>query len=142
MKTTQKFYTHEAVQVHIDAWHKGRVVLVGDAAHCASPFSGMGTTGSFVGAYVLAGEINRHSDDLAQAFANYEEKLRPLVNELQRVNPTFLRLFMPETQWGIWAIHFFLGLLCFLRIPELLSRFSSEEQGGWKLPDYPELYTP
>jgi 2-polyprenyl-6-methoxyphenol hydroxylase-like FAD-dependent oxidoreductase len=142
MKTTESFYCQEAVQVRIDSWHKGRVVLVGDAAHCASPFSGMGTTGSFVGAYVLAGEINRHSDDLAQAFANYEEKLRPFVNELQKVSPAFLRLFMPETQWGIWVIHFVLGLLCFLRIPDFLSRFSSEEEGGWKLPDYPELYTP
>jgi 2-polyprenyl-6-methoxyphenol hydroxylase-like FAD-dependent oxidoreductase len=142
LKSTENFYTQEVVQVCIDSWHKGRVVLVGDAAHCASPFSGMGTTGSFVGAYVLAGEISRHSDDLVQAFINYEAKLRPFVNELQKVNPTFLRLFMPETQWGIWVIHFFLGLLCFLRIPELLSRFSSEEEGGWKLPDYPELYTP
>lgn len=141
MKTTESFYCQEAVQVRIDSWYKGRVVLVGDAAHCASPFSGMGTTGSFVGAYVLAGEINRHSDDLAQAFANYEENLRPLVNELQKVSPAFLRLFMPETQWGIRVIHFVLGLLCFLRIPDLLSRFSSEEEGGWKLPDYPELYT-
>lgn len=142
MKTTENFYSQEAVQVRIDSWHKGRVVLVGDAAHCASPFSGIGTTGSFVGAYVLAGEINRHSDDLPQAFANYEEKLRPFVNELQKVSTTFLRLFMPKTHWAIWIIHFFLGLLCFLRVPELLSRFSSEEQGGWKLPDYPELYKP
>jgi 2-polyprenyl-6-methoxyphenol hydroxylase-like FAD-dependent oxidoreductase len=141
MKTTESFYCQEAVQVRIDSWNKGRVVLVGDAAHCASPFSGMGTTGSFVGAYVLAGEINRHSDDLAQAFANYEKNLRPLVNELQKVSPAFLRLFMPETQWGIRVIHFVLGLLCFLHIPDLLSRFSSEEEGGWKLPDYPELYT-
>ncbi|KAE8551210.1 hypothetical protein EYB25_007446 [Talaromyces marneffei] len=139
MKTTESFYCQEAVQVHIESWHKGRVVPVGDAAHCASPFSGMGTTGSFVGAYVLAGEINRHSDDLPQAFANYE-KLRPFVNELQRVSPTLIRLFMPETQWMIHIIHFVLGLLCFLRIPDLLSRFSSEEEGGWKLPDYPELY--
>lgn len=142
MKTTENFYSQEAVQVRIESWHKGRVVLLGDAAHCASPFSAMGTTGSFVGAYVLAGEINRHSDDLAQAFANYEKKLRPFVDELQKVSTTFLRLLMPKTQWAIWVIQFFLGLLCFFRVPELLSRFSSEEQGGWKLPDYPELYTP
>lgn len=140
MKTTESFYCQEAVQVRLDSWHKGRVVLVGDAAHCASPFSGMGATGSFVGAYVLAGEINRHPDDLARAFANYETKLRPFVNEIQTIYPIALRLFMLEKQWEIRAIHFVLGLLCFLRIPDLLSRFSSEDRGGWKLPDYPELY--
>ncbi|EED17138.1 monooxygenase, putative [Talaromyces stipitatus ATCC 10500] len=134
IKTTDNFYCQEVVQVRINSWYKGRVVLLGDAAHCASPFSGMGTTGGFVGAYVLAGEINRHRDDLAQAFANYEEKLRPFVNELQKMSPTGVRLFAPETQWAIrW--------LCILRIPDLLARISSDEKGGWKLPDYPELYS-
>ncbi|MFI6582723.1 hypothetical protein [Embleya sp. NPDC050493] len=33
--------------------------MVGDAAHCASPYSGMGVSGGLVGAYVPAGEINR-----------------------------------------------------------------------------------
>jgi 2-polyprenyl-6-methoxyphenol hydroxylase-like FAD-dependent oxidoreductase len=73
MKTTENFYCQEVVQVRTDTWHKGRVVLLGDAAHCPSPFSGMGTTGSFVGAYVLAGEINRNTENLPQAFANYDE---------------------------------------------------------------------
>lgn len=141
MESTESFYCQEAVQVRIDSWHKGRVVLLGDAAHCPSPFSGMGTTGSFVGAYVLAGEINRHSDDLAQACTNYEEKMRPFVNEIQKVSTTFLQMFLPETRWAIGALRFVLGLLCFLRIPDLLSRLSSDERGGWKLPDYPELYS-
>ena len=35
----------------------GRSVLVGDAAYCASPLSGMGTGMAVVGAYVLAGEL-------------------------------------------------------------------------------------
>ena len=41
-------------QVHIDRWSRGRVVLLGDAAHCASPASGQGTSLALVGAYVLA----------------------------------------------------------------------------------------
>ena len=139
MKTTENFYCQEVVQVRTDTWHKGRVVLLGDAAHCPSPFSGMGTTGSFVGAYVLAGEINRNTENLPQAFANYDETLRPFVNEIQKVNLFFLRLAFPETQWGIAILRFIAGLLCFLRIPDLVVRFSKEEKGGWELPDYPEL---
>ncbi|WP_348643364.1 FAD-dependent monooxygenase [Rhizobium laguerreae] len=55
-----QFHSQEVVQVRTDTWYKGRVVLVGDAAYCTSPFSGMGVSGSLVGAYVLAGEINRN----------------------------------------------------------------------------------
>ncbi|KAI0383459.1 hypothetical protein F5Y04DRAFT_26352 [Hypomontagnella monticulosa] len=139
MKTTKNFYCQEVVQVITDTWSKGRVVLLGDAAHCPSPFSGMGTTGGLVGAYVLAGEINRHPNNLPQAFANYDEKLRPFVNEIQNVKTGLIKLGMPDTWWGIMIIHLIARILCFLRVPELVARFSSEEKGGWKLPDYPEL---
>jgi len=141
MKTAENFYCQEIAQVCTDTWYKGRVVLLGDAAYGPSPASGMGTTGSLVGAYVLAGEISRNTENLPQAFANYHETLRPFANEIQKVNmnPYVLRLVMPDTQWGISVIHFMTRLTCFLRIPELMARFSKEENGGWKLPEYPEL---
>ncbi|MDI1492915.1 MAG: hypothetical protein OHK93_004698 [Ramalina farinacea] len=139
MKTTQNWYCQEVVQVKTDTWSKGRVVLLGDAAHCPSPFSGMGTTGSFVGAYVLAGEICQNSEDLPRAFQRYDEVLRPFVNEIQKINPWFVKLALPETAWGVAILHFVVGLICWLRIPQLVARFSSEEKGGWKVPEYPEL---
>lgn len=136
MATTESFYSQEVVQVRTDTWSKGRVVLVGDAAHCASPFSGMGISGGLVGAYVLAGEINRHADDLPQALDNYDRILRPFVDEIQNVNPTLLKLGMPMTQWGIDAFHVVAALACVLRIPDLVARFSPEDRGGgWRLPD-------
>jgi hypothetical protein len=88
---------------------------------------------------VLAGEINRNTENIPLAFANYEKTLRPFVEEIQNVNPSLLRLGFPQTQLGISILHFVAGMLCFFRIPELVTRFSSEERGGWKLPDYPEL---
>ncbi|KAF2018473.1 FAD/NAD(P)-binding domain-containing protein [Aaosphaeria arxii CBS 175.79] len=136
MQTTENFYSQEVVQVCTNTWSKGRVVLIGDAAHCPSPFSGMGTSASLVGAYVLAGEINRHPDDLSQAFSNYDHKLRPFVEEVQKLKPTLLRLAIPETQWGIAILHFIVGLICFLRIPELLPRWNREDKDGWNLPLY------
>lgn len=63
MQTSPFFYSQEIVQVRTDTWSKGRVVLAGDAAHCASPYSGMGISGDLVGAHVLACEINRHPND-------------------------------------------------------------------------------
>lgn len=139
MKTTENFYCQEIVQVCTDTWHKGRVVLLGDAANCPSSFSGMGTTSCFVGAYVLAGEINRNTENLPQAFANYDKTLRPFVKEAQKLSPSLIRLNMPKTEWGVAILRSLIRLVCFLRIPDLISRFSNAEKGGWRLPDYPEL---
>ncbi|MGW3060754.1 FAD-dependent monooxygenase [Streptomyces goshikiensis] len=139
MKTSPLFYSQEIVQVRTDTWSKGRVVLAGDAAHCASPYSGMGISGSLVGAHVLAGEINRHPGDLPTALANYESALRPFVNEIQgQVNPRLLRLGMPMTQRAIAAFQATTALACFLHIPDLAARLSKEDRGGnWQLPENP-----
>ncbi|KAJ2958116.1 hypothetical protein NQZ79_g6224 [Umbelopsis isabellina] len=139
MKAADNFYCQEIVQVRTNTWYKNRVVLLGDAGYCPSPFSAMGTTASFVGAYVLAGEINRNADNLPQALANYEKTLRPFVDEIQKNFSSFSKIGWPQTQFGISVFHFIAGMVCFLRIPDLIARFSKEEVGGWKLPDYPEL---
>ncbi len=139
MKAAENFYSQEVVQVRTNTWFKGRVVLLGDAAHCPSPFSGMGTSGGLVGAYILAGEIARNPNDPPKAFANYDKILRPYVNEIQNVNPTLLRMGIPKSQWGINLFHTVAGLACRFRIPELIARRSKEDKADWKLPKYPEL---
>ncbi|SAK85650.1 monooxygenase, FAD-binding [Caballeronia pedi] len=93
MKSTDQFYYNELAQIHMPAWSRGRAVLAGDAAHCASPFSGQGTSLGLVGAFVLAHELVRHPDDLADAFAAYEVRMRPYVDlnqalvDLEREGP-------------------------------------------------------
>ncbi|GGV42666.1 FAD-dependent monooxygenase [Streptomyces spectabilis] len=136
METSPFFYSQEIAQVRIDHWSKGRVVLAGDAAHCASPYSGMGVSGGLVGAYVLAGEINRHADDLPTALANYDRVLRPFVDEIQgEVNPRILRLGLPMNKHAISAFQNATALACFFRVPDLVARFSKEDRGGdWQLP--------
>lgn len=139
MKRSPFFYSQEIAQVRTDTWSKGRVVLAGDAAHCPSPYSGMGISGGLVGAYVLAGEVNRHAEDLPSALANYDRVLRPFVNEIQaEVNPRLLRVGMPMNQHAISAFQTTTALACFFRIPGLVARFSKEDRGGdWQLPAYP-----
>ncbi|MFI6645349.1 FAD-dependent monooxygenase [Streptomyces sp. NPDC050504] len=138
MKDSPFFYSQEMAQVRIGSWSKGRVVLAGDAAHCASPYSGMGISGGLVGAYVLAGEINRHVGDLPTALANYDRVLRPFVDEIQgKVNPRILRVGMPTTRRAISAFQNATALACFFRIPALVARFSTADRGGdWQLPVY------
>ncbi|WUX94351.1 FAD-dependent monooxygenase [Streptomyces sp. NBC_01423] len=138
MQDSPFFYSQEIVQVRIDSWSKGRVALAGDAAHCASPYSGMGISGGLVGAYVLAGEINSSPSDLPAALANYEHVLRPFVDEIQgEVNPRILRVGMPLTRHAIAAFQNLTALACFLHIPDLVTRMSKEDRGGdWRLPAY------
>lgn len=139
MQTTEDFYCQELAQVRTDTWYKGRVVLIADAAHCPSPMTGMGTTSALVGAYVLAGEISQNSENLDKAFANYDKKLRPFINDIQWLPSWTLPLALPKTKLGISLLHFVASVISFLRIVELFSRFSREDKGGWKLPEYPLL---
>ena len=64
-------------------WHRGRVVLVGDSAYCASPLSGRGTSLAMTGAWLLAEALRNHPDDLAAAFDQYEHEQLPHVTYAQ-----------------------------------------------------------
>ncbi|KAJ5717322.1 FAD/NAD(P)-binding domain-containing protein [Penicillium malachiteum] len=139
MRNTPNWYCQEVIQVRTNSWSKGRVVLLGDAAHCASPFSGMGTTGALIGAYVLAGEICRNPDNLPLAFANYDRALRPFVEEIQQMNLSLIRFALPDSGWAVALLRFCGWLVCLLRIPEIMARFSNENKGGWVVPDYSDV---
>jgi 2-polyprenyl-6-methoxyphenol hydroxylase-like FAD-dependent oxidoreductase len=78
MKETPQFYYNELAQIHMPHWSKGRVVLAGDAAHCASPFTGQGTSLALVGAMILAHSLSQQPS-LSEAFAAYEQRMRPFV---------------------------------------------------------------
>ncbi|EKV06735.1 Monooxygenase, putative [Penicillium digitatum] len=138
METTENWFCQNVVQIRTNTWHSGRVVLLGDAAHCPSPISGMGTSTSLVGAYVLAGELAR-SKDLSQAFQNYSQILRPFIDEVQQFDVGWIRWVLPDSQWATSLVHLILTVVCFLRIPQLIARFSDDRGGDWKFPDYPEL---
>jgi 2-polyprenyl-6-methoxyphenol hydroxylase-like FAD-dependent oxidoreductase len=57
-------------------WHRGRVVLIGDAAHATTPNLGQGGAQAIEDAWVLADQLSR-SDDPSRAFEAYEAIRRP-----------------------------------------------------------------
>ena len=67
--------------------------------------------------------------------------MRPFVDEVQAgVKSYLLELGMPTHRWGIDAFHNVTALACFLRIPDLVARLSTEDRGGdRRLPRYAEL---
>ena len=76
------FYFTAASQVHLPSWHRGRVVLVGDAGYCAAFLSGRGTSLALTGARFLAEELDRAGSH-TKAFARYEARQRPHVTFAQ-----------------------------------------------------------
>jgi 2-polyprenyl-6-methoxyphenol hydroxylase-like FAD-dependent oxidoreductase len=83
MPTASDWYFDTAAQIAMPRWSQGRVVLVGDAAYCASPMSGQGTSIALIGAYVLAGELAATSGNHSRAFTEYESVMRPFVEANQ-----------------------------------------------------------
>ncbi|OTA80339.1 hypothetical protein M434DRAFT_25557 [Hypoxylon sp. CO27-5] len=148
MKDADDFYLEHLGLVKLDSWSQGRVTLLGDAGYCPSASTGMGTTSALVGAYVLAGEIGRHckegvdtKDGLAAALKCYEEKLRPFMYQVQdgiSEDSGAWGNMMPSTPFGIGVMHFFLGVVAFLRL-NILGQWFLKEGVKWDLPEYKEL---
>lgn len=61
------------------AWHRGRIVIVGDAAHAPTPTSGQGASLAIEDTVVLAKRLRDLPDP---AFARFEEARRPGVERI------------------------------------------------------------
>jgi 2-polyprenyl-6-methoxyphenol hydroxylase-like FAD-dependent oxidoreductase len=73
-------------------WHRGRVVLVGDAAHATSPHVGQGGAMAIEDAIVLAEEVS--GGDLDAALTRYAERRYPRCREIWEIS----------RQIGTWEI--------------------------------------
>jgi 2-polyprenyl-6-methoxyphenol hydroxylase-like FAD-dependent oxidoreductase len=102
MEVAPDFYFDSVSQVKMDRWSTGRIVLLGDAAYCASPLSGMGTGMAVVGAYILAGELAEADGDFAGAFEKYECLMRKFVKQCQGLADGGTDWFVPRTRFRLW----------------------------------------
>ncbi|MEV6875479.1 FAD-dependent monooxygenase [Amycolatopsis sp. NPDC051128] len=98
MREAPDFYFDSASQIKLDSYARGRVALVGDAAYCAAPLSGMGTSLAIVGAYVLAGELAAAGGDHARAFDAYTREMRGFVDACQKLAEGNGKWFVPPTR--------------------------------------------
>jgi anthraniloyl-CoA monooxygenase len=78
--------------VRNDRWHRGNVVLVGDAAHTAHFSIGSGTKLALEDALALAAAMNEGAD-VASALAAYDSARRPVVLSTQRAAQASLEWF-------------------------------------------------
>jgi 2-polyprenyl-6-methoxyphenol hydroxylase-like FAD-dependent oxidoreductase len=102
METAPDFYFDSVSQIKMDRWSQGRTALLGDAAWCGSPLSGMGTGMAIVGAYVLAGELAQAAGDHRVAFERYENLMREFVKKCQGIADGGTEWFVPRTRFRQW----------------------------------------
>ena len=77
----------------LPAFHKDNVVLLGDAAGQALPFSSTGTTNAIVGASTLAAALE-HSQSLEAAFGQYYTQRAPVIREHIRMGRELRTAFL------------------------------------------------
>jgi 2-polyprenyl-6-methoxyphenol hydroxylase-like FAD-dependent oxidoreductase len=129
-------YFDSIAQVHLSSYSHGRAGLVGDAAWCASPRSGMGTSLAMVGAYVLAHELRAASGDHAAAFAKYQQLLVPYVARCQKLAIDNLKLDNPSSAWISGLRNVGIRLLNIPGVSKLVARQSLAVGRSFTLPSY------
>jgi 2-polyprenyl-6-methoxyphenol hydroxylase-like FAD-dependent oxidoreductase len=90
------FYFDSMSQVELPAWSKGRVVLLGDAAHCPAPASGQGSSLALVGAYVLGQHLGEPG-----GLTEYERRMRPYVGKNMAFGRKMARDMVPGGRLSI-----------------------------------------
>jgi 2-polyprenyl-6-methoxyphenol hydroxylase-like FAD-dependent oxidoreductase len=99
LSRSRDFYFDKMCQIRMPLWTQGRVALVGDAGYCASPAAGMGGSLAIVGATALADAFEKHPGNFEAAFQEYNDSLRPFVEDVQMQAVNFgLELFLPSSE--------------------------------------------
>ncbi|SEG36146.1 FAD-dependent monooxygenase [Bosea lathyri] len=80
--------------IAMPSWHKGRIVLLGDAAHCLTLISGQGAGMAMASAEMLSQELARRSID--EALAEHRRRLSPAIARLQQRSRHMAKVFIPD----------------------------------------------
>jgi 2-polyprenyl-6-methoxyphenol hydroxylase-like FAD-dependent oxidoreductase len=86
VRATEAAYEYPMADIDpLPQWTRGRVTLLGDAAHAMYPFGSNGASQAILDGRVLAYELARHADP-EQALAAYDAARRPAVSKVQLAN--------------------------------------------------------
>jgi 2-polyprenyl-6-methoxyphenol hydroxylase-like FAD-dependent oxidoreductase len=103
-------------------WHRGPVVLIGDAAHATSPNAGQGASLAMEDALVLA-KCLRDLPDVERAFAAYERLRRQRAEKIVAYSHRIGRSKTISNPLGVWIRD--------LVMPFALKRFASPDAHAW-----------
>jgi 2-polyprenyl-6-methoxyphenol hydroxylase-like FAD-dependent oxidoreductase len=95
-------YVDSVSQVVMPRWSTGRVVLLGDAAWCATLFAGYGAALAMTGADQLGSALRRHDGDVPAALTEWEAGLRPEVVRRQAQARRGMLQYAPPSRFHVW----------------------------------------
>lgn len=101
---TPAFYFDAITQLQLTSWSRGRVTLVGDAGYCPGPAVGGSTSLAVIGAYVLAGELQRAGGDPAVAYPAYEQVMRDPVIGARALAKSVAKGILPSSPLGVRSL--------------------------------------
>ncbi|NEU58804.1 NAD(P)-binding protein [Halorussus sp. MSC15.2] len=116
----------------LERWHRGSVVLAGDAAHAMLPFGGQGAAQGVEDALALAHAIDTHGE-LSSAFRAYETDRKPRADRIRDESHRLGTVGTIESALGTRARNVAVGLL-----PDaLFRRFRQRRASQTTLPESP-----
>jgi 2-polyprenyl-6-methoxyphenol hydroxylase-like FAD-dependent oxidoreductase len=83
-------YHSPVEEIRLDSWHRGRAVLIGDAAHATAPVWAQGAALAAEDALVLA-ELLATREDWATVGGEFEARRRPRVHHVQKMTDRMSR---------------------------------------------------
>lgn len=106
-----QMYYDTVAQIIMPHWTRGRIALVGDAAHAVSLVAGQGASLGVAGAYVLA-EMLATQSSVPDALIEYERRWRPVATGIQDASrERGIEVFLPSSprtlllrRWGVRAM--------------------------------------
>jgi 2-polyprenyl-6-methoxyphenol hydroxylase-like FAD-dependent oxidoreductase len=135
--TSDDVYVDYLTQIIMPAWSKGRVCVTGDAAWCVTPLGGGGASLALTGGYVLAAFLSQHGPaGLDQALTDYEQWMRPLVQDSQQLPPGTPALFYPQSRVGVTVWRTVARLAGLGPFRKLASRLSHVAQTDQQFPEF------
>lgn len=109
LSATSPVYMDALMQVHLPDWHRGRVVLLGDAAHCLALSNGQGASMALAGAYCLAQQLA--ADSSPAALSRYQQGMQHGIEALQRRGRNAARLYLPDSAWSYRLRNWVMGAM-------------------------------
>jgi 2-polyprenyl-6-methoxyphenol hydroxylase-like FAD-dependent oxidoreductase len=138
IEKSEDLYFDRVSQVKSNKWSIGRCCLSGDAAWCATPIAGKGIDLSMAGAYILAGELSK-TKNYHEAFTNYENRMRPYVEDAQKLPPGVPGIVYPTSKFGVSVLNTVVSVFASKSVQTLINFFNTgkkNEKAEIELPDY------
>ncbi|NND97708.1 MAG: NAD(P)-binding protein [Pirellulaceae bacterium] len=106
--------SREFLEVHLPTWNRGRIVLLGDAAHAMTPNMGQGAAMAIEDAYVLANCLAK-AERAEQAIRQYQTIRRKRVDWMQKQSGAIGWIMQSESLFFRFVRDFFVR-----RIPDAI----------------------